>query len=565
MQYNFNLFDIYGQLNKELADFFDNKTIIGGSKYSKAKGYQYSQHETLQLIEFVGASKFEKGEKDSEGVPKIYLNNSVFRADVASKQMDIDTKNIVFIPDDFSSDIACTIYRRKFKRFAKDNGLGNTLNDMVEDYPFYGSLVIKKVGKRFEIIDLNKLRNQPDAKDLKSASYVIIEHEMKMWEAQAMPNWDLSGLDYKWDDDITVFERYGRVPARFFDPSADEKESIETVSFIAYDKKGKKVDSRLLFIEQIEEKPFLEVHWKKRKGRWLGVGVIEENFENQKARNAVFNMRMRSTLWSSKHIYQSSDESVGKNLVSEVRDGEVMYVTAGGQITPVNVQSQGTNDFNTTEDTIEKNADQRAFTYEVMTGENMPSGTPFRLGVIMSESANSHFALKREKLAILIKQVIYDFVFPDFYKSISKESIEAIMHGEEDYQDLLDDVIKVKIGEFTKKLVFTEFRLPTPDEIEVFTNAVQNAKGFEINVIKDELKDAKYSIDIVITGEAIDVNKKIETLTTQYQVMVQAGDPRANIILERLGKLTGEKLPRMNVAKAPVISPMQNTNEPATV
>lgn len=565
MQYNFNHFDIYGQLNKEIGDFFDNKTIIGGSKYSKAKGYSYSQHETLQLVEFVGASKFEKGEKDTEGVNKIYLNNSVFRADVASKQMDIDTKNIVFIPDNFASDVACTIYRRKFKRFAKDNGLGNTLNDMVEDYPFYGSLVIKKVGKRFEIVDLNKLRNQPDAKDLKSASYVVIEHVMKMWEAQAMPNWDLSGLDYKWDDDITVMERYGRVPARFLDATADEKTSVETVSFIAYDKKGKKVDSRLLFIEQIEEKPFLEVHWKKRKGRWLGVGVIEENFENQKARNAVFNMRMRSTLWSSKHVYQSSDESVGKNLVSEVKDGEVMYVTSGGTISQVNVQSQGTNDFNATEDTIEKNADQRAFTYEVMTGENMPSGTPFRLGVIMSESANSHFALKREKLAILIKQVIYDFVFPDFYKSISKESIEAIMHGEEDYQDLLDDVIKVKVGEFTKRLVFEEFRLPTSEEIEVFTNAIASAKGFEINVIKDELKEAKYSIDIVITGEAIDVNKKIETLTTQYQVMAQAGDPRANIILERLGKLTGEKLPRMNVAKAPVISPMQNTNEPATV
>ena len=77
-------------------------------------------------------------------------------------------------------------------------------------------------------------------------------------------------------------------------------------------------------------------------------------------------MRIRSALWSSKKIYQSSDESVGKNLVSEVKDGEVLYVNAGGQVTPVNVQTQGSPDYNSTDEAIDKNADQKSFTYEVV-------------------------------------------------------------------------------------------------------------------------------------------------------------------------------------------------------
>jgi hypothetical protein len=565
MQYNFHLFDLYGKLNQELSDFFENKIKIGGTKYNNKKGYDFNQFETLQLVEFIGASKFEKGEKDSEGVTKMYMNNSTFRADISSKQIDIDVKNVVFVPDDFSSDVACKIYKRKFKRFAKDNNLGEMFNEMVEKYPFYGSLVLKKIGKTFEILDINKLRNQQDAKDLNSASYVIIEHEMKMWEAQVMPDWDLSGLEYKWDDDITVMERYGRMPARFFDDEADITESVDTVSFIAFDKKGKKTNSRVLFIEKIDERPFIEVHWKRRAGRWLGVGVIEDNFENQKARNAIFNMRMRNALWSSKKIFQGANaDELGKNLVTEVRDGEVLSVSQGGLISPVNVQTQGNVDFNSVDNVVEKNAEQKSFTYEVMSGDSLPGSTPFRLGVIMSESANSYFALKREKLALVIKKVIYDFIFPEFMKSINNESIEALFRGEEDYEDLYETMLNVKIAEFTKNMVFTEFRLPTIDEREQFSKAVEMAKGFEIKVIKNELKNAKYAIDIVITGESVDINKKMETLTTQYQIMSQQGDPRASIILERISSLAGEKLPKLKTAPQPS-SVNLNTNEPATV
>lgn len=566
MAYNFQLFNIYGQLKSELADFFDTKTIINGTKYDKNKGYKYNQCETLQLVEFVGASKFQK-EKDSEGQDKMYLNSSVFRADVASKQIDIDVKNIVFIPDDFSSDVACVINRRKFKRFAKDTALGVDLNDMVEKYPFYGSLVVKKRGKEFDIIDLNKLRNQQDAKDLNTASYVVIEHNMKAWEAQAMPNWDLKGLEYNWDEDFTVYERYGRVPMRFFDATADENKSVDTVSFIVLDKKGKKEVSQLLFIEQIDERPFREVHWKRRNGRWLGIGEIENNFENQKARNAIFNMRMRSALWSSKNIFQYAGDDVAKNLVSEVRDGDVLSIGQGtGGVSQVNTQTKGLADYNSIDDTVEKNSDQKSFTYEVATGESMPSGTPFRLGVVLSNAVDSHFGLKREKLALFIKEIIYDFIFPDFARSVSKRSLEAIFTGQDGYDELIEAVLQTKTNDFIKKVVFSEFRLPTPEELEIFQNLVKSAKGFEIDVIKAELENAKYSIDIEIDGESVDINKRLETLTNLYTAYAQSGDPRADTILARIGKLTGERLPKSVASPSPVASPVAiETNEPATV
>ncbi|MCZ2338043.1 MAG: hypothetical protein LC127_07555 [Chitinophagales bacterium] len=549
-KYNFHLFDIKSQLDKELADFFDEKITIGGTKYNTKKGYQYNQFDTINLIEFVGASKFEKGGKDSEGQDKIYLNNSVFRADVASKQIDIDVSNFVFIPDDDHSHVGCVLARKKFKRWAKDYGLGIQLNDMVEKYPFYGSLVLKKRGKEFDIVPLSQLRNQQDAKDLNTASYVIVEHQMKAWEAQAMPNWNLSGLEYKWDDDFTVYERYARVPMQFFDAEADETESVDTVSFIVYNKVGKKENAHLLFIEQITDRPFKECHWKRRNGRWLGVGEIENNFENQKARNAGFNMRLRSTLWSSKNIFQSADETVAKNLVSEVRDGDVLTVTQAGIVSQINTSNKALADYNATEEIIEKNSDQKSFTYEVATGEQLQSGTPFRLGVLLSNSVESHFGLKREKLVLMFKEFIYDFIFPDFEKELAKEGIEHIAYNDESFDELVKLASEVKKYEFVKKSLMEKGYYPSEQEIQTYEQAFIEKGRFDIQILKNELKNLKYSVDIIVDGESVDINKKIETLTNLYTSMVQRGDPRAEKVLEKIIMLTGEKLPKQSEAPA---------------
>jgi hypothetical protein len=554
MEYNFNKFDITGQLKKELEDFFDNKITIGGAKKDKNKGYRYNQAETLNLIEYIGASKFEKGEVDSEGQQKFYLNQSVFRADVASKMIDIDVKDHRFIPADGHSEVPTILLQRKFKNWAKDVGYGIELNDMVEKFPFYGSLVIKGRGKEFDIVDINKLRNQQDAKSLNEASYVIIEHTMKMWEAQDMPDWDLSGLEYEWDDDITVYERYGRVPKQFFEEGADEKESVDTLSFICLDKKGKKEYSQLLFIEEIKNRPFKECHWKRRAGRWLGVGEIENNFENQKARNAVFNLRMRSVVWSAKSIFQSTDESVAKNLVAEVRDGDVMTITGNG-IQPVNTQTKALADYNAADQAIEQNSDQKSFTFEVATGEQLQSGTPFRLGVLMSNSVNNHFGLKREKLSLMLKELLYDFILPKFEKEISKDDIEYIASGSDGYEDLIDVYVNAKLDAFIWDKIVKEGRVPSVEEQEGYKNAIRTLRGISFEIFKDSFKDAKYKIDIVITGESVNLESKIETMTNLYNALAQRGDPRAEKILAKIITLTGERMPSLE--QAPQVQPNQ--------
>lgn len=551
MAYHFDHFDLYAQLSKELADFSRTKVRVGGSADDSTRGYEYSQSDTLNLVEYVLGSKFTK-EKDENGQDKLYLNSSVFRADVASKQIDLDVKDIAFVPDDSASDYGCIVSRKMFKRWAKDTGLGEFLNVLVEAFPRYGSVVLKRRGKEYEHVPLSKLRNQQDAKSLNEASYAIIEHRLKYYEAAEMPEWDLSGLDCQWDDDLVVYERYGRVSKRFFDPEAAAHESVDTVSFITRNKKGRKVESSLLFIEEITERPFEEAHWSRRDGRWLGVGEIEANFENQKARNYVFNLRLKSAMWSSKAVFQSSSDTIAKNLVTQVRDGDIVNVDANGQISPVNTQSKGLADFQAIDQSVEDNANQKSFTFEVATGESLPSGTPFRLGVIMANAVNSHFNLKREKLGLLVKRWLYNSVIPAFENDLDDESLEYFALDQEGYEDLIDAVAKARVAAFVKDSALKRGRIPTVAEQAEYREQIMALKGFELKVLRDGLKNLKYKIDIVITGESVDLQKKIETLTNLYLTLQQSGDlENARKVLARVVALTGERVPVSALSAVP--------------
>jgi len=417
-----NGFSLIGQLQKELNEFFQDKVKIAGVQTDNPRatstGFDFSQWEALNMIELYYNSKFESGQLDSEGQRKVFLNISQFKADVASKQVDIDVKDFTFIPQEPDSEWGAFFLNRKFRQWAKRNYFGKLINEVVMDYPKYGSAVMKKVGKELERVPLMTLRNEQSAKDLQCAKYVIEEH--KDWtynDLEKMDGWKLEGVKLDWDEKVTVFERYGFVPLDWYKTQkglkveeGDEKKSIDTMAILLpfKDDKGKYTDGEILFLEEIERRPYEEVHWKKVDGRWLGVGEIENQFENQVFRNMITNLRRRGLLWAGKKIFQSPDTEIAKNLVRDVKDGEVLRIMPNGNITQVNTSTQALGEFQSAIQEIDQNSNEKSFTFEVATGEALPSGTPFRLGVMMSNAVNAHFALKRENLGLFFEGVVYE-------------------------------------------------------------------------------------------------------------------------------------------------------------
>src|SRR3990167_9431014 len=100
-------------------------------------------------------------------------------------------------------------------------------------------------------------------------------------------------------------------------------------------------------------------------------------------------------------------------------------------------------EFNSDEQVWDTNAQQKSFTYEVATGETLPSGTPFRLGVQLAAAVRSHFDLKREKLGLFFKRVVMEFMIPIFKAQAEKEKILTFQMDEDGMNDMKEAIAEV--------------------------------------------------------------------------------------------------------------------------
>lgn len=568
-------FNLIGQIGKELNAFKQDKILIAGTTEEtgrflnkKEKGYSFSQWETLNLIDLYYNSKFETGLTDSEGQRKLFLNICAFRADVASKMIDLDTKDFVFIPDENSSKWGAWFITKEFKDWARRNYFGEFINELVENFPKYGTLVVKKVGKILERVPLKDLVMQQDAKTLEKSTHVIqIHSNMTMEDMKQFPDWDLSGLNLKFGETINVYERYGQIPSSAYCEMKDmpntykENDTMKCLCITTCRaKEGGKVgeyDGNILFCEKISRLPYEEVHWKKQDGRWLGIGEIENQFENQISRNMLANLRRRALLWSSKKIFQSPDDTIAKNLIRDVKDGDVLRIMPNGNITQVDMASRQMGEFASTEQVWETNSDQKSFTYEAATGQTMPSGTSFRLGVLMSNAVASHFNLKKQKLGLFLKRVVLEQIFEIFKKENSKEHIIMVFGDEEGINDLKKVTSTIEFNKRIFNWAMSDGKdLPNFDLIKtLIEDQMKKKPNLQITIPDNYYDTVKHHMELVTTGEEVNVDAKVASLTTLYQTLAAKGDPRADQVLEKIMGFTGENLESILGSEQPLPQP----------
>lgn len=559
-------YNIFAELKKNIADFDQGiltlgSTLINNDQQSarflqkNTKGVLYSQRQLINKIIYIENSEYESGKYDSEGQRKTYINISRFVRDVARMRTDIDVKNYIFNPDSHDYFWEAYFMQRQFKVFSRVNNYGEELNRLGDDYCTYGTAVSKKVGKNVVRVPIRSLRNTQDAKTLnhaaKTGGYVIEEHKYTKTEMESFPDWDVSNLEY--GKEYTVYERYSLVPQWVYDKyngkeSSDDK-MVLCVQILLPEEDGKRDDGGILYMEKISDTPYEEVRWEIVDGRWLGRGPIEIQFENQIARNMTANLRRRALLWGSKKIFQSQSDQIQKNLIRDVKDGQVLEVGPNGQISQVAMESRNLQEYTSDEAMIDKNIQQTSFTFEVATGESMPSGTPFRLGVLLNQAVETFYTLKREQFGLWAKRAFFSQMIPVFKKQVKDHTV-LIGAGESGFDILKETMIEMHVRERLINLAHTGL---TPDKArEMVTKEIDSRPALFIKVPKGFYDEAILHMDLDITGEAEDTQEVIQTLTTLYQSMVQAQDPRAETVLETILSKSGKNLQAIAGKKQPI-------------
>jgi hypothetical protein len=525
---------ILGKIRKEVTRFETEKVSI-------IEGYSFNQKETLRRIELYFNSKFESGEFDSQGFKKFFYNIVQFPVDIEAKATDIDTKDYVFVPESIDYQTGTFLIQKEFIHWLKENKWGQKLNELVRARPKYGTVVVKKVKDTIKPVNLHNLINDPRVEHLWQGP-VIETHVMTSSELRAMP-WDKKAIEdiielYEenfTENEIIVRERYGYCQVKDLDPSSDSDEvvyamvvaaGVEKVEIDQTNKIERELGEVLYYTEITAPKdelnlgdfPYRESHRRKMHGRWLGIGKVEELFDPQIRMNELQNIKSKGLYWSSLQLFQSRDKTVARNMLEDVLNGEILRTDS--EITPVNTARTNLADFNQEEQRWDKNVQERAFTFEVETGQSLPSGTPFRLGALLAQKSGGFFNMMREDMGLFLVDLFYECMVPLFKKNKKKKHIVMLPVDEEG--------LKAKIEEYAEFLLFEEVNSgKLPPNLEERRQAIREklmSRGFfPIEVPDSFYDDIKFKIKLAITDEQLDFGQKMESVSNLLQVI--SGNP----------------------------------------
>lgn len=583
-------YNLFSKLRENIEDYYDKGIFLVGKpsvrdqwKDNESRGrdggYYYSQRLTLEAIDLACASKYRTGELDAEGKVKTFLNIVNFHADVSINQIGVNTSNYILEPTSDTYSWAVFAMDKEFKEWSDENSYDDIIDELTDDFARKGTCVVKKVKDGVERVPLRTLRNSIRAKSLEDAArnggYVIIENEMSYGKMKKYKKWKLDGLDKT--KTYTVFERYALIPrAKLNEFKGTAITDSDWTDYICcqqilipntdmFKVQKENVGGQVAFIEEIAdvegEFPLEEAHYRKIDGRWLGEGEVEKQLQNQISRNFTANLRRRSLLWAAKKIFQSTDDEVARNLLMELKDGDVVKIKPNGNLTQVNTQTQQLGDYTADENNVKENSQQISFSFESASGQAMPSGTPFRLGAILEVAVSKYFKRKQDTLSNFLKRSFFDQLIPIFKNDMDDTHTLRYSITDDQYEEALKGMIQLHANDILKtewlksNYVTDEFVKQKVEE------RLRKSPYLFWEIPKGFYEDAHCYMRLNINEP---IGADIETLTSLYQTMVQKGDPRSDKVLKAILSKKGKNIDSIIGSMPPQqAQPTQNTSQPA--
>ena len=473
-----------------------------------------TQKDVIELIDHYWVSKYRDGDTDEYGYKMPFYNRVETPTLTASKMIDLDTKDVIIEAEEGQSYYPAWFFGKEVNIWMKENDFATFLNNAVLQWPKYGHIIAKKSGDRVELVPIQNIINDPAAPSILASPFLIEKHEYypeQLREIGRKNGWQKIELAIEFcKSPITIYERHGYIEGEndnYFILAIPDDENLNNAIVLYQDT----IDRSELY---------KELKWDDIPERALGRGQVEKLFEAQIAINQNEYLLRKGLRWTSKHVFQTTDETAAKNLMTDVDDGELLLTQS--LVSPVPMEERNLHVYREDDSKWDTNIDRRTFSYDVVRGERAPAGTPLGSSILQTKMAGGYFDFKREQLGIFIKEILEDWVIPSFKNK--KRDLHEIMLGEFDDEEL-ERITHLIIGNrYNKKLIehiAKTGEIPTMDERELMKSLiaeeVKSSKSIEVP--KGFYDNLKYKIRVVITSEQIDTASKLTTLQTMMQIL----------------------------------------------
>ena len=551
------------------------------------EGYDFSQYETLRTIELYDNDRFLTGPKDSLDREKPFFNIVSFRKNVATRATDLDTKDVQIQSDRITktSYAETFLLNLKSRNWMKLAGFATFLNRMGATRAKYGGVLVKKVEQAGELCIhvvawLNAITDQVDIRNgVKIERHYYNPAQLKTdvpknWEnideaieaaekARKAQIADGSAKQNKTPGAyVEVFEVHGVLPTCFLagksgyaDDYGSEDEYERQMHVVVLDGTDKdKVEGVTLYAGVEDEDPYKYLSYEEVDGRGLGKGVVESLFEAQVWTNYSEKQKKDMLDLASKIIFQTTDGNIAaKNVLTDMENGQIVTTARDTTLGRVDNSASSFAQFQALAADWDKQAERVSSTYGAITGETMPSGTPFRQVALLNQEAGSLFEYRREEAGIFVREIFLDWVLPFLVKQLKKDKDLTATLEPEELEIVSEAVANQEADKFAKERILGGQSV-TPEEKQAVYGAVKDAsmqlrrrsfKGF------DKLfSDWMGTVDVITTGEQKNKAAMLETMNNIIGLIVKMQLPDGRNLAMEDGPLRTLTLQLMEMAGA---------------
>lgn len=555
---------LINRLETEINNYISHKVEI-------SPRVKYSQYKTINRIYRFRNRDLNDGNKINDDLSYNYYFDIISpRVDSEIKNLRFDTKHILAFSQNPRTDFAAVfLANASLKSWMADNGEDLKLKTAIEEFVANGNVGFKRTADGYELIDsLNTFITNTTAESIDDTD-IIERYQMSASRIRRQEAWRDEVKDevikncgnkfFKSDvmsteNDTTgtvyeIFEFTGEVnEAEYNEVAGIEAEGDGSKYFLAKivvcglqdgDKSGERY---VLFAEKLPTGKklsdyYIYAHRGRYEGRFWRVGMYEMLFDHQVRCNQIGNDLARGLEWASKVIFKSADTRPLENIRADLDNGDIIHNAES--LTQLEVRMQGVDQLIADWNRVQQDADRLANSYEVVRGENLPSGTAFRLGLLMDQNAGKFFVLLRQKISLPYKRVFREWILPDLLGDMKGKDIFRFTGDTEVIDQLRLLMVEswyadnlIEIGPHTQEVAET-IKQEKFEELSDQDPVIENTKEIWEGVQK--------RLFVTITGEEYLGNEMIQDIMSLLPL--EQDIERINFMLDTVYKIRGLNIP----------------------
>lgn len=539
---------------KELTTFIDN---FSSQSIEIVDGLTFNAKDLIKTIEYYTNSKYLNGQEDTQGRHKNFYNILNFRVNVATRATDFDTKDFHVISDNPNHYIKSMIFNKELQVWMRKVNFAKTLNEFGFTRAKYGGVILKRVKKDGELqIEIPEWKNiifdPADLNGTKAEKHYLTPIDI----------FEKKGVWNKLDENYAEVEKAFEKQENYNSTTrlcVLEVEGVFENEYIDEEEEGYSLQKHIVLMvdgtpycelhsEKLKDSNYMYLDWLKASGRGLGIGVVEDGIEAQIATNDAI-LKQRDILEAASKVVfvHNSDEIAQVENITQVDFGHFFKIGLNESMSLLNQTPNSLPQLNNIIQQWDDQVSKATSTFEAITGETMPSGTPFRAIAVQNQEATSLFNYRKEEAGIFWKDVFKKWIIPHLRSKLTSKHFLAGNYTDAELQ-IIDKAFTTKKANEEVEKQFLKGKPMTRKEYEDYQKAQKTlleqgvADQRFLEIPDGYFKNVEFELDLLTTGEQINKSAVFESIsniiTTVAQNPAILEDPRLQKLFAKIIELS---------------------------